>query len=32
MDQEGKIRAVRVGREYRVPEVEVKRLLKGKGG
>jgi len=28
--KEGKIRAVRLGKEYRIPEDEVKRLLKGK--
>jgi len=28
--KQGKIKAVRVGREYRVPEDEVKRILKGK--
>ncbi len=28
--KQGKIRAVRIGREFRVPEDEVKRLLKGK--
>jgi len=28
--KEGKIKAIRIGREFRVPEDEVKRLLKGK--
>ena len=28
--KQGKIKAVRVGREFRVPKDEVKRLLKGK--
>ena len=28
--KQGKIKAVRVGKEYRIPEDEVKRLLKGK--
>lgn len=28
--KQGKIKAVRIGREFRVPEDEVKRLLKGK--
>ena len=28
--KQGKIKAVRIGKEYRVPEDEVKRLLKGK--
>ncbi len=28
--KQGRIKAVRVGREYMIPEDEVKRLLKGK--
>ena len=28
--KQGKIKAVRIGREFRIPESEVKRLLKGK--
>jgi len=28
--KEGKIKAVRFGKEYRIPEDEIKRLIKGK--